>query len=116
MGPERAIKIIKNLYPKADFLKVTLYGSLALTGDGHGTQHVIAKTAKPVKCEVIFDYESPCPVHPNTMDVAVFKGDNLIAEKRVYSVGGGSVVFDGEPSDKYEKYADDNIYPLNTYT
>ena len=48
MGPERAIKIIKQLYPKADFLKVTLYGSLALTGDGHGTQHVIVKTARPV--------------------------------------------------------------------
>ncbi len=116
MGPERAIKIIKQLYPKADFLKVTLYGSLALTGDGHGTQHVIVKTARPVKCEVAFDVQSPCPVHPNTMSVEIFSGGNFIAEKRVYSVGGGSVVFDGEPADKYEKYADDSIYPLNTFT
>lgn len=116
MGPERAIKIIKHLYPEADFLKVTLYGSLALTGEGHGTQTVIAKTAKPVKCEVLFDAESPCAVHPNTMDVCVYRKDALLATKRVYSVGGGSVVFDGEPADKYERYADDNIYPLNTYT
>lgn len=116
MGPERAIKIMKHLYPQADFFKVTLYGSLALTGEGHGTDTVIVKTAKPVKCEVLFDKLSPCPVHPNTMDVNAFKAGNLIAGKRVYSVGGGSVVFDGEPADKYEKYADDSIYPLNTYT
>ena len=36
MGPERAIKIIRGLYPEADALKVTLYGSLALTGKGAG--------------------------------------------------------------------------------
>lgn len=116
MGPERAVKIIKRLYPKADLLKVTLYGSLALTGEGHGTQTVIAKTAKPVKCEVSFDTASPCAVHPNTMDVAVYKGGELLDTKRVYSVGGGTVVFEGDPADKYEKYADDNIYPLNTFT
>lgn len=116
MGPERAIKIMKHLYPEADLFKVTLYGSLALTGEGHGTQTVITKTAKPVKCEVLFDNASPCPVHPNTMDVIAFAGNTKLAEKRVYSVGGGTVVFDGEPTEKYEKYADDNIYPLNTYT
>ena len=31
-------------------------------------------------------------------------------------MGGGTVAFDGEPAERYEKYADDNIYPLNTYT
>ncbi len=116
MGPERAIKIMKSLCPEADRFMVTLYGSLALTGEGHGTQTVIAKTAKPVKCEVSFDTASPCAVHPNTMDVAVYKGGELLDTKRVYSVGGGTVVFEGEPADKYEKYADDNIYSLNTFT
>ena len=87
MGPERAIKIMKHLYPEADLFKVTLYGSLALTGEGHGTQTVITKTAKPVKCEVLFDNASPCPVHPNTMDVIAFARNTKLAEKRVYSVG-----------------------------
>ena len=32
MGPERAVKIMRERFPEADFLKVTLYGSLALTG------------------------------------------------------------------------------------
>ena len=50
------------------------------------------------------------------MDVIAFARNTKLAEKRVYSVGGGTVVFDGEPTEKYEKYADDNIYPLNTYT
>ena len=116
MGPERAINIMRERYPNADLFKITLYGSLALTGEGHGTQTVIAKTAKPVKCEVSFDTASPCAVHPNTMDVAVYKGGELLDTKRVYSVGGGTVVFEGDPADKYEKYADDNIYPLNTFT
>ncbi len=44
------------------------------------------------------------------------KGGGKIAEKRVYSVGGGTVYFDGEPAERYEKYADDGIYPLNSYT
>lgn len=42
MGPERAIKTLKERFPKADLFKVTLYGSLALTGEGHeiGRAHV----------------------------------------------------------------------------
>lgn len=116
MGPERAIKIMKNLFPEADLFKVTLYGSLALTGEGHGTDKVIIQTAKPAECTVEFDTKTPCPVHPNTLDIEAYSGGKLISKRRVYSVGGGSVVFDGEPPEKYEKYADDNIYPLNSFT
>ena len=116
MGPERAIKIIRGLYPEADALKVTLYGSLALTGKGHNTDTVIIQTASPLPCEVVWNETAPCDVHPNTMDIEVLKGGGKIAEKRVYSVGGGTVYFDGEPAERYEKYADDGIYPLNSYT
>lgn len=115
MGPERAINIMRERFPEADLFKVTLYGSLALTGKGHGTDTVIINTAAPVKCEVVFDPEAPCPVHPNTMDVEALKGGKQIAKKRVYSVGGGTVVFDGEKTEMYEKYADDKIYPLNSF-
>ena len=116
MGPERAIKIIRGLYPEADALKVTLYGSLALTGKGHNTDTVIIQTASPLPCEVVWNETAPCDVHPSTMDIEVLKGGGKIAEKRVYSVGGGTVYFDGEPAERYEKYADDGIYPLNSYT
>lgn len=115
MGPERAIKIMREKYPEADLFKVVLYGSLALTGKGHGTDNIINETAAPVKCEIEWNSSAPCPVHPNTMDICAFNGKKLIEKKRVYSVGGGTVVFDGEPADAYEKYANDAIYPLNTY-
>ncbi len=115
MGPERAIKIMRNLYPETDEFQVTLFGSLALTGDGHGTDRVIINTAHPIKCSVIHDGKKTCPVHPNTMEIAAYKRGNHIITRTVYSVGGGSVVFEGDPPDKYEKYASDGIYPLNTY-
>lgn len=116
MGPERAVKIMRKLCPDADEFKVTLYGSLALTGIGHGTDKVIIKTAKPVKCSVTRNETAPCPVHPNTMEIAAYSGGKHLVTRTVYSVGGGSVVFEGDPPDKYEKYAYDGIYPLNTYT
>ena len=113
IGPERAIKTIKQRFPKADYLRVTLYGSLAMTGKGHGTDTVIKKTAKPVKCEVLFDSVTPCDIHPNTMDVEIFKKGEKLNVQRVYSVGGGTVLFEGEVNDK--DITCDNVYPLTTF-
>ncbi|MDE5721296.1 MAG: L-serine ammonia-lyase [Clostridia bacterium] len=115
MGPERAVKIMRERCPEADLFKVTLYGSLALTGKGHGTDEVIIKTAAPVKCEVVFDSVTPCDVHPNTMDIEAVAHGKTVAKKRVYSVGGGTIAFEGEKYELYEKFADDSIYPLNSY-
>lgn len=111
MGPERAVKTILSRYPEADELKVTLYGSLALTGDGHGTDNIIVQTASPVKCTVTHDKETPCDFHPNTMDVEVYKGGELLKTHRVYSIGGGSVLFEGENLTE----SDPNVYPHNTF-
>ena len=115
MGPERAINIMRERFPEADEFKVTLYGSLSNTGKGHGTDTVITHTASPLKCSVEKKEKSACPVHPNTMDVTALKKGAVIAEKRIYSVGGGTIVFDGEPPELYEKYADDSIYPHNSF-
>lgn len=115
MGPERAVNVMKERYPQADFFRVTLFGSLALTGKGHRTDEIIVRTFAPIKCEVIFDGLSPCPVHPNTLDIEGFKGKTPLCKHRIYSVGGGTVVFDGEPPEKYIPFADDGVYPLNTY-
>jgi L-serine dehydratase len=115
MGPERAVKIIKARYPQADSFKVTLYGSLALTGKGHGTDRIIKETFAPIPCDVLFDTQTECTVHPNTMDITALSNGGVLATKRVYSVGGGSIKIDGEPQTETGKYADDGIYPLNTY-
>ena len=112
MGPEKAVKIMRERYPSADELKVTLFGSLALTGEGHATDKVIMKTASPLKCAVVFDTVSPCPVHPNTMDIEILKDGKSLKKQRVYSVGGGAITFDGEVSNEGELA---EVYPLNSF-
>jgi L-serine dehydratase len=114
MGPERAVKNVKKLFPNADFFKVTLYGSLALTGSGHGTDRIIKETFEPKKCEIIFDKISPCNIHPNTMDIEAYEESKLIAKKRVYSVGGGTIEFEGEEN-LDNQALNKEIYPHNSY-
>ena len=36
MGPEKAAKLFAAEHPDADLFSITLYGSLAMTGKGHG--------------------------------------------------------------------------------
>ena len=47
MGPERAARIFKQENPGAERYEVTLYGSLALTGVGHGTDRVLSEVLAP---------------------------------------------------------------------
>ncbi|MGN0768922.1 MAG: serine dehydratase beta chain, partial [Christensenellales bacterium] len=41
MAPEKIAKYLLSKYPDATGYKNTLYGSLALTGKGHGTQKAL---------------------------------------------------------------------------
>lgn len=111
MGPERAVKKIKEKFPSANLFKVTLFGSLALTGQGHGTDRIIKETFEPIECQIIFDKTSPCNIHPNTMEIEAFFNNDSLGKSRIYSVGGGSVVFEGEDTEE-EK----NVYPLNSFS
>ncbi|MBO4982940.1 MAG: L-serine ammonia-lyase [Clostridia bacterium] len=111
MGPEKACLRIKQEFSQADLFKITLYGSLALTGKGHGTDRIIKETFAPIKCEIIFDKKSPCDIHPNTMDIGAYKNNELIGKRRVYSVGGGSILFENEESE-----TPNDVYSLNSFT
>ena len=113
IGPERAAKLMKNRHTDADKFIVTLYGSLALTGKGHCTDEVLRKTFAPAPCEVIFDKTSPCPVHPNTLDIRAERGGKELATTRFYSVGGGTIRIEGEPG--ANTGIDEGVYPLCTY-
>ena len=53
VGPYRAARIMGQRYPEADAWQVTLYGSLAFTGEGHGTGKAI-QAALP-GAEIIFN-------------------------------------------------------------
>lgn len=103
IGPEKACMIFKNKYSDADEFKVVLYGSLAKTGKGHGSDVVIKKTFAPYKCEVEFNYIETKLSHPNTMDIIAYNGGREIGKSRVLSVGGGSVVFDDACVEKPRK-------------
>ncbi|MBE6580903.1 MAG: helix-turn-helix domain-containing protein [Ruminococcaceae bacterium] len=96
MGPERACKAVLVQYPEADAFEVILYGSLAKTGKGHGTDTIIQKTLSPLPCKVIFNAEATDIPHPNTMDIIAFKNGTEQARARVLSIGGGSILFENE--------------------
>ena len=96
MGPERACLQMKKKYPTADAYRVVLYGSLAMTGKGHGTDRVIRETLAPLSGEVLFDRETPPERHPNMMDFFLFSKGREIAYERVWSVGGGAITPDEE--------------------
>ncbi len=115
MGPESACRKILELYPSADSFKVILYGSLALTGKGHMTDKVIEKTFEPKNVDIVFDKKTRCDKYQNTMDIVVFGGGKEVGRERVYSIGGGDIVFEGKtvapeadvyPHNKYSEIAD----------
>ncbi len=95
IGPERACEMFREKYPEADAFKAVLYGSLAKTGVGHGTDRVIKKTLAPVPCEIVFDKSDIPLIHPNTMELFAYKNGKEYGRSHVLSVGGGKVVVDG---------------------
>lgn len=99
IGPERACLRFKGMYPEADEYKAVLFGSLAKTGIGHGTDRVITVTMSPVKTTVEFDYNTPTD-HPNTMDLIAFKKGREQGRVRVKSIGGGNFLFGDEKMPK----------------
>lgn len=110
MAPEKAVMLFEKKYPEAATFRAVLFGSLAQTGKGHGTNVVIKKTfTKPVR--VVFDCETQDIPHPNTMDLYALDIDgNTIAKWRVISVGGGAIEVEGEKSIEPEE-----VYPHNSF-
>ena len=96
MGPERACKLFWSRNPSADGFKAVLYGSLAKTGTGHGTDRVIKKTFAEVPCEVVFNTERTDLPHPNTMELFAYKDGVETDRITVMSVGGGKILTPGE--------------------
>lgn len=92
IGPERACRLFLQENPQADRFGVTLYGSLAKTGAGHGTEQVIKSVLPSVT--VKYDMETKTP-HPNTMDLIAYQNNRALAQMRIYSVGGGAIEIEG---------------------
>ena len=111
VGPYHAAQVFGKRYPEADRFKVTLFGSLAFTGEGHGTGKSIL-TALP-GAEIKMNREIPedeLP-HPNTMLFEAYKGGTLLGSSRIFSIGGGSIRIENEVSEE-----DNEIYPQRNFS
>ena len=113
MGPFKAAKQFREQYPDADAFRVTLYGSLALTGKGHMTDKVIAEALGEGITEIVFDKTTPTPVHPNTMDMTAIRNGKELGHSRIYSIGGGSILSEGQERSATETKT---VYPHRTFT
>ena len=92
-------------FPNLKEYKVTLYGSLALTGKGHMSDKIIEKTFENKKIKIEFNniiYDDM----PNTM---IFSDDKDNHEMVIYSTGGGAIKIKGQ-----DDIVDKNIYPFNS--
>lgn len=111
IGPERACRFFKNKNPNAERFQVILYGSLAKTGRGHGTDRVIHTVMDPIPCDVEFNLTEVTSLpHPNTMDLIAYTDGAVSDRVRVMSVGGGRIEIEG-----YERERAKRIYTLTSF-
>lgn len=108
MGPGAAAKRFLERNPDAASFRVTLYESLAATGKGHLTDVAIHRVLDPKVMEILWKPDQKNAFHPNGMRFEAFCQDGSITDDwTVYSVGGGSLLEEGEKS------ATERIYGLS---
>lgn len=95
---------------------VELYGSLALTGSGHGTDRVLREVLGE-DTEIIFNKTMTDLPHPNYLKIYYIDDDGARREcVSAMSVGGGSVVINGrELSDSSEVYPEQNFAEIMSF-
>ena len=109
MGPKKITEEFLKRNNGLDYVEVTLYGSLALTGKGHLTDKVISDVLGDIKHKISFDIKTKVK-HPNTMDLKGFIGKKEVAKMRAYSVGGGAIEIEGEKA-----IVKKDVYELSTF-
>ena len=112
MAPRRAAEIFQRRNIDCTRFRVTLYGSLALTGKGHLTDVAILDTLKPHgEVELVWESTVFLPFHPNGMRFqALDDNDNIIDDWTVYSVGGGALAEeDSTPIESADVYPDTKL-------
>lgn len=110
IGPQRICEYVLECFGRGNY-KVVLFGSLALTGKGHGTDRVI-KEVLGEQTEIVFDANAEDMLHPNTLDIYQ-DGVKII---RAESVGGGDVVINGKVvSQSANLYPQKNFAEIKTF-
>jgi L-serine dehydratase len=91
MGPARAASLFKTKYPDAVRYRVTLYGSLSLTGEGHLTDVALYEVLGKERTEIAWSDEFQ-PFHPNALRFEALDGQmQPVFQWLVYSIGGGEI-------------------------
>nr|WP_241636185.1 L-serine ammonia-lyase [Fusobacterium gastrosuis] len=112
IGPQRAVKKVKEKFSSADSFIVELWGSLAATGKGHFTDWIIIETFKPLTVEIKWMPNFVHELHTNGMKfIALDKNKETIGEHIIFSVGGGTIKDMDELLDTTPKK---ETYPLNS--
>ncbi len=109
VGPYSAARIFRKRYPDADTYRVTLYGSLAFTGEGHGTGKAVSSGLPGA--EIVYNREEKNLPHPNTMLFEAFKDGKIEGSNRIFSIGGGSIRIENETSDEERE-----VYPQQYFS
>ncbi len=116
MGPDRAARLYKNKHPEAKSYKVTLFGSLALTGKGHLTDVAVINELKPANVEIVWKKEVMKKFHPNALEFEVTDKNTDPDKWLVYSVGGGKIVEEKDKDLKPEHiYKQKNMQDILDY-
>lgn len=110
MGPAFASEKIKFLYPNHTYV-VTLYNSLALTGEGHLTDKVIKDILGDVSFKIAIDAKE----HPNLLIFDIFKDNKKIDTIDVISSGGGDIIFNNEKPTKKTVYPHHSFDAIRQY-
>lgn len=109
MGPYRAAKFFAEKNPATEKYRITLYGSLALTGKGHAIDTAVMKAiGHPEITELIWKPDVFLPHHPNGMLFEAFRGGRREAGWEVYSIGGGALW------DETGTFSGGDVYPDTT--
>lgn len=110
IAPARASRLFLEKHPDAEEFKIILYGSLAKTGYGHGTEKAIKGVFAKYPHKIELDYLTTDIKHPNTMDFFAIKGGKAYDSLRVYSTGGGAIEAEGSSDG-----GDRPIYPHKSF-
>ncbi len=111
MGPHKAAEIFKGKAPDAQWYRVTLYGSLAATGEGHLTDRTIIDALSPKRVEIVWRADIVPAFHTNGMLFEAMSGESVTSSWKVYSIGGGSLSEGEEAVSEKE-----SVYPLEKMT
>jgi L-serine dehydratase len=113
VGPMKAARAFLDSAPDASNYKVTLFGSLAWTGKGHGTDSavllglaghepenidpnaidsILERVRDEGRIEIDFNYDRELERHTNGMHFTAYDEDGVVlAEEDWYSLGGGFI-------------------------